>query len=250
MSNDGERAPFFEQLSPGDCFRWETSYTTGQGGQYKTHHHWIYTQFVGIDARKRVTWSYWDQRDFYEEEWKPSAIPDRLEVFDPTPTPEQLATRLYSEQQENRYVPTPWTLGELQDTTWINRHTHTIVGGGAIDLDRWGRVQLFHTTGVRIGRMMETLTIWRNLPDGTPILAVEHWDRFDAMDKEEQARRAALQVAALMRRLETYDGKPPVWLTREIADARQLYETLSSGRLVPFNLLNTGAKAGQQLALF
>ena len=70
-------AEFFQQLTPGDCFRWESSYKVGQNGQYKTHRHWIYAQFVGAregtDARVRVTWAYWDQRDGYLEEWKPSA---------------------------------------------------------------------------------------------------------------------------------------------------------------------------------
>jgi len=142
------------------------------------------------------------------------------------------------------YAFSGWSLGDLVGSSWVNIHTHEVVGPCRVDLDRFGQPQLFF-------RIRSTLTLWLKV-DGVSRPVIEHWDRWDVMGHEEQAHRAALRVVRLQQNLTQRRSIYPLScqaIANELKVALQRYDSLSNGAVIPLEVLNAGRVAGEQLAL-
>lgn len=241
-----DRYSFFRELESGTPFRFESTHKVGD----EIRRNWIYCRFDSIHESGTVKLSYWDLRYEFVIDWKKRDIPKVLEVFDPTLTPEQLATPIYLESSRKEYVQSSWVLGELEGSSWINQYTHSIVDGGSVDLDRWGRPQLFYT-GRDGYRRADVLSIWRSL-DQVRLLVIRNWDRYDTMAHEEKVERAAQRVShcAQETRATRFNGRPRPGAQKDLAKAKQLYRDLSGHTVISPDVLNAGIKTGEQLGLF
>ena len=246
-------AEFFDGLEVGACFRYEIAGTLTFSSGVESWQRWVLAEYRGRGPRDEVLFVVWDSRHHESNrDWKLGEIPERLERFDPTVTEEHLATEVWLNQLRDApylrsrmtYVPSGWTLGDLVRSSWVNIHTHEIVGNCQVDLDRFGQPQLF------IVDRHDELTLWLEV-DGVSRPVIEHWDRWDVMGHEEQAHRAALRVVRLQKDLTQAASYP---LTRkayanELEMALRQYHSLSNGAVIPLEVLNVGRGAGEQLAL-
>jgi len=245
---------FFEGLEKGACFRYEIDSTlTFSSGEVQHRHCWLLAEYRGRGPRGEVLFVMWDHRRYCESnnEWKLSVIPERLEHYDPDITEEHLATEVWLNRLREKpylrsrmtYAPSGWTLGDLVNSTWVNRHVHDVSENCIVDLDRYGTPQLWNP------RACSPLTIWREV-DGIQRPVIDHWDRWDVMDREEQAHRVALRVVYLQQSMD--DAWGPLsrqMYANELVQAQREYDALSGGAVIPLEVLNAGRGVGEQLAL-
>jgi hypothetical protein len=236
----------FSKMAPGTTFRFQAqSVIPGKIN-------WIHGRFERIEGKK-VMWTYWDYRHSHIVEWDRHDYTDTIEPWDPSLKAEDLASPVYLETISGEYVLSPWTLGELAGSSWINHYTHDLVHEAVVDYDRFGSAQLYYS--VRDGfTSYWTLTTYHDIrtPRVWDDLVICHWARYDIMTPEEQIERARQRVAYCVQetRSTRYNGRPPPSAERDLEKAKRLLQFLSGATLITPDILNAGSKAGDQLSLF
>lgn len=228
----------FGTMAPGTPFR----YPAGDVPEK-----WIYCRFDCIDCGY-VMFSMWDDRHGGALAWYQSNdVTRRIESWDPSLEHQDLAIPISIRTASGQFEISPWVLGELVGSSWINRHTMTVLEDAIVDWDRFGKLQLYCADEYRLSGYT-SLTMWGDLGEpGQRGLLVEHWARYDTMpltEKIEYARRRVAREAEISR-------DPARSLSprrREFEEAKGVLQELT-GSVVDLDVLNAGARVGEQLAL-
>lgn len=238
MSKKKRDLEFFKGLEDGDTFRLQSM--TGKADGVYEFSNWVYCVFTGTEDGK-PHWHYYDS--IHPRPWKPEypALVGNLEACDMTITQEELDSPLYLSEGANREVTkTPWTLGELEGSEWVNKWVWRVEQVIRVDYDRFRRLRLFTDSA-------DTIGLWRAFQ-----YRIANWLPYDTMSQEEKITCAEKRIArAVAEQLQCEEHKwSKGWYDKEVQQAREHYTAISGRTVIDQAILNMNPVDEQQLALF